>query len=332
MRYFGSKVSAIERVYQLISTRIGNGSFCDPFGGIGTVGSYFKANGFSVCTCDVLKSAYYFQVARVERNRMPSFRCLREVHGLRSSADVVSLMNDKKERDGWFVREYSSCRNFFTEENARRIEACRLRIASWDKRGWLTTGERAVLYSSLINSMDAVANTAGTYYAYLKGWHRKALLPFRFKLLPATPGDVNCKSFHASAEEIVAKRAFDVLYLDPPYNERSYSRYYHLPETIANAEAPRVHGKSGIPNGHLTISDFNRPSRARIALETLLEKARFRLLAFHYSDDGLICRSEIRKILSAYGRVQEFVLESKGYTTVPVTRTVEHRLYLVSHG
>ena len=37
-----------------------------------------------------------------------------------------------------------------------------------------------------------------------------------------------------------------VLYLDPPYNDREYSAYYHLPETLVLWDSPEIHGKSGI--------------------------------------------------------------------------------------
>lgn len=332
MRYFGSKVTAVDKVFQLISARVPRGTLCDPFGGIGTVGSYFKSHGFSVWTGDLLTSAYYFQVAKVKRNRQPRFQKLSRRFGFESRSDVVAAMNIVRSNSGWFVDEYSQKRKFFTLQNARHIESCWYRIASWDKQGLLSADEKAILLASLINSMDKVSNTAGTYYAYLKHWHRKALLPFTFELIPPTRGSSSCKSFQANAEVMIARRKFDVIYLDPPYNERSYSQYYHLPETIANMRRQRVHGKSGIPEGRLISSNFNRPTHALTALQSLIRVAKFRLLAFHYSDQGLISPSDIRKLLSSYGTLQEYTLKSKGYTTTaPLSRTVEHRLYLVSN-
>src|SRR4030042_1499802 len=112
MRYFGSKVSTIETIHNLISKRMPSGSFCDPFGGIGSVGSYLKSKGYNVWSGDVLNFAH-----------------------------------------------------FFTDRNARKIQACRRKIRAWAQKGWLSYDERAVLLASLINNMDRVANTAGTYYA-----------------------------------------------------------------------------------------------------------------------------------------------------------------------
>ncbi len=331
MRYIGSKASSVERVHEIIAERVSSGSFCDAFGGIGVVGSYFKKRGYSVWCGDILTFAHYFQVARIERDRAPSFRRLRKALQLESSSEVSDILNTERPRNGWLVREYSEKRHFFTVENASRVEACRQRIAEWSRNQWLSDSERAVLIASLINSMDKVANTAGTYYAHLKKWHRKALLPFRFKFIPATTGTRVCHSLLGDATLLVTQREFDVLYLDPPYNVRCYAGYYHLPETIALQEAPTTHGKSGIPDAKRVTSDFNKPGEAQQALEQLIRSARFRLLVFHYSDDGLVKPEAIKHILGSHGRIEEFTLESKGYTTARDSRSIEHRLYVVSN-
>ena len=331
MRYFGSKVSTIESVYNLISNRITRGSFCDPFGGIGTVGSYFKERGYNVWTGDILSAAHSFQITRVQLSHTPLFKELRTALGLGTRREIVELLNDDLRIDGWLTRHYARERKFFTISNAQHIDACRIRINAWCRKGWVTDSERAVFLSSLINSVDRVANTAGTYYAYLKSWHRKALKPFRFDFVPSTPGQKNCNSLLLEAESLVRLRQFDVLYLDPPFNERCYSSYYHLPETLANQKTPGVRGASGMPTLKRTKSDFNRPRFASAALEHLLGQAQFKLLAFHYSDDGIISKRFIRKLLGAYGKVEEFKITSRGYTTAQQSRTIDHRLYLVEH-
>jgi adenine-specific DNA-methyltransferase len=331
MRYFGSKVSTVESVYSLISRRIAHGSFCDPFGGIGTVGSYFKQRGYDVWTGDILNAAHCFQVTRIQLSHTPAFRDLRRALDLSSCAQIIQLLNDDLRIDGWLTANYARERKFFTISNAQHIDACRIRINRWCRKGWVTDSERAVLLSSLINSVDRVANTAGTYYAYLKSWHRKALKPFRFEFVSSIPGQKSCHSLLIEADSLVQLREYDVLYLDPPFNERCYSSYYHLPETLAIQKTPRVRGACGIPWSKRAKSDFNRPKFALIALEQLLSQARFKLLAFHYSDDGLISKRSLRNLLRTFGKVEEFKISSRGYTTAQQPRTIDHRLYLVKH-
>jgi adenine-specific DNA-methyltransferase len=330
MRYFGSKGTTVEQLYSSISEQVPSGSFCDPFGGVGVVGAFFKSKGYRVVSGDILTFAHYFQIAKIQQEKNKHFEKLCTELRLDSPSEIPSILTQVSDREGWFVEEYSVKRQFFTVENAKRIEACRDQISQWWNYQLLTYEDRAILLASLINCMDRIANTAGTYYAHLKKWHRKALLPFNFEMISSTTGPRECRCFLTDAASLVARASYDILYLDPPYNERDYSGYYHLPETVVLGGTPDVHGKSGIPNGSRNKSDFNITKHAGTALAELLRCAQFRLLAVHYADDGIIKPTEIRAILAPYGQISEILLQSKSYTVSNTPRIAEHRLYLVS--
>lgn len=329
MRYFGSKTSTLSALGELIASVAPRGTFCDCFGGIGTVGAYFKTRGFQVVTGDVLRFAYYFQVARVQTDENPRFLRLFSNIGLSAGDEVGEYLNRLEPEDGWLVQEYAAVRSFFTIENARKIQVCWNEINRWDAHGWLEPVERAILLASLIQSVDLVANTAGTYYAYLKNFHRKALRPFAFSLISPSPGAERCRAYWEEASVLVRRSQYDILYLDPPYNARVYSRYYHLPETLAAGRAVPVHGRAGIPNETPGRSSFNDRRSAYSALEAILEVADFRLLVFHYADDGLISPNELRRLFDRYSRVEEHVLSSKGYSVQRAPRMKDHRVYLI---
>jgi adenine-specific DNA-methyltransferase len=329
MRYFGSKVSTLKVIYDLASKYAPRGSFCDPFGGIGSVGSYLQSKGYEVWSGDILCFAYYFQITRLKYAKQLAFKKVITELSLGNRNDLVVFLNSLSTTKGWFVNEYSKKRLFFTEQNAQKIQACRRKIMTWAQKGWLNHDEHAVMLASLINSMDRVANTAGTYYAYLKKWHRKALNDFRFELIEPVPSKSKGYCFHEPAKTLVRRQHFDILYLDPPYNERSYAHYYHLPETIALEATPNVHGMSGVPNKISTFSDFNKPKEAKYALIDILDNASFNYLIFHYTDDGVIRPHEVRNILSEYGSIEDHLIDSKGYTTKAKPRNVKHHLYLV---
>ena len=330
MRYFGSKTSTIEILYNLISERFPKGSFCDPFGGIGTVASYFHSKGYMAWSGDILTFPYYFQIARMKIDLSMSFKKLIKELNLKNHYDIVKILNSIPSKNGWFTFEYSEKRNFFTKLNAQKIQACRLIIKKWTKSDLINNEEKALLLASLINSMDRVANTAGTYYAYLKNWHRKALNDFQFEFIKnigSNKGKGNC--FHEPASSLVKRNCFDVLYLDPPYNERSYAHYYHLPETIALQTTPKVHGKSGIPDKICTFSDYNKLNYASSALRELLYSANFKLLVFHYADNGIIPVQKVLDILSEFGQIDEYIIESKGYSTIKTYKKSQHHLYFI---
>jgi adenine-specific DNA-methyltransferase len=330
MRYFGSKASTLQELVRLVKAHVTEGSFCDPFGGIATVGAHFKAAGYRVFSGDMLRFAHYFQIARIEYSRTPSFRRLLEATRKKSRADLIQYLNGVKPRSGWFVREFAIRRRFFTISNAAHIDAIWTEIGKWRTRSLISDRESAFLLASLINSADLVANTAGTYYAYLKQWHRKAVKDFRFDLLVPTHG-LRGSSFLGDAADLVRKREYDVLYLDPPYNDRCYSGYYHLPETLARGRWRPVHGKSGVPKCS-PVSVFNSPARAAEALSQLLESARFKLMIFHYSDEGIIPPRVIRRILRKHGSYRSFRLTAAGYTTERIQREITHRVYVIHNG
>lgn len=330
MRYLGSKAATADSILELVKPHVPSGSFCDPFGGIGVVGARFKERGYRVTSGDILENAYNFQVARIARNRRPAFSQLRQNRPARWMIEIE--LNNAVEYGGWFEREYAIRRNFFTPENARRIAGCRSLIRKWNRERLLSRSERSVLLASLVQSMDRVANTAGTYYAHLKSWYRKALRPFQFRLINPTPGVAGCRAHLCSAEELVAKRRFDILYLDPPYNERNYGGYYHLPETIAKLGTPRISGAAGVPTLGLSRSQFNSPATALKALSSVIENASFKLLVFHYADDGLICREDIQQLMFQIGAVVEHVLSVRSYSTDRGRRLIRQRVYLVQNG
>lgn len=328
MRYLGSKGSVVEQVLDLIGTYVPSGSLCDPFGGIGTVGAAAKHRGYTVSAGDQLSFAHAFQVARIEIDRRPAFKKLR-VLGLVGAADIQNHLDALPPRDGWVVREYARKRRFFSQANAERIEAVRLEIAAWSAAGLLSAREDKVLRASLVDCADRVANTAGTYYAYLKTWHRKALKPFAFRLLDPTPGGAGCEAKIIGAQGLATSRRWDVLYLDPPFNGRNYARYYHFPESLSLGVASEVRGRAGMPVRAFPRSPFYSKASAETALGTLIAEADCRLIALHYAPNGIISSGGITRELKRRGSVQRYALTARGYTTKQSPRQVAHDLYLV---
>lgn len=113
MRYFGSKGTTIDQLYNIIADYVPRGSFCDPFGGIGSVSSYFKLKGYKVFSGDILNFAHYFQIAKLGISNPLSFEKLLAKLGLSNREDLLIMLNSLKPKDGWFVNEYSEKRKIF---------------------------------------------------------------------------------------------------------------------------------------------------------------------------------------------------------------------------
>lgn len=328
MRYLGSKASTLSALQSLVAENVDKpGTFCDPFGGVAVVGAHFRKLGWTVYSCDLLHCAHHFQVARIMLDEPPITDDITRETGARTPQEFVEYLESLEPVSSWVHREFALRRGFFTVENAMRIDAARIeleRLRSTD----VMRGATAAYYSAcLVDAVDYVANTAGTYYAYLKGWNRKALRKFTLRLIEPASGPVGWTGL-ADANWLVRQRHWDVLYLDPPHNDRDYAAYYHLPETLATGRQPSPRGRSGVDAAPRPRSAFASPRTAADAIENLLSVAQFKILLLHYTDTGLISPDQLRRELGRYGQINEYVISAVGYGTKG-SRIVNHRLYLV---
>lgn len=340
MRYIGSKTSSLPRLSAILSQVSEPGAvLCDPFAGTCTVARHFKAEGFSVITGDRLHASFVLQKTYVRLRKAPRFSKVMQRlkldptdYGCASLA-VLAYLNALDGQDGYITRTYSvagpEARKFFSVQNARRIDAIRRRIRRWWSCGLINVAERAYLMTALIEACDRVANTAGTYYAYLKVFSRKARKPIVLQSPMVTSSLATHRCYRSDALTTVKRRSFDVLYLDPPYNTREYGHYYHLPETLAKGEQPRVRGKSGIPIWRIKPSRFCQPRNAVSALSGLLSAASCKVILLHYAVNGLVSHQEILRLLREKGRTECRTWYVRRYSTNSHQRArCLNRLYL----
>ena len=196
--------------------------------------------------------------------------------------------------DGYVERELCTQRRFFTPENGRVIDSVRawLRASDADER------TKAYVLGVTVVAADRVANTTGVYGAYLKQWCARSLKPIR--LDEPLQGIAGCTVTRGCAAEAVERAAEpDVVYCDPPYTARSYSKNYHVLNIIANvSENAELTGTSGIPattdDTFNLRSAWNNRKNAVQALKALLTKTGARRIVMSYSTDGLMTANEIQ--------------------------------------
>ena len=63
--------------------------------------------------------------------------------------------------------------------------------------------------------------------------------------------------FREDANLLVKKVQADVVYIDPPYNSRQYSRFYHILETLTKWDCPKLYGVALKPQRE-NMSDYCR--------------------------------------------------------------------------
>ncbi|TQR31383.1 hypothetical protein DMB92_06760, partial [Campylobacter sp. MIT 99-7217] len=138
---------------------------------------------------------------------------------------------------------------FFSLKDAIKIGFIREHLDEGLKNKELNLKEFHILLASLLYSVDRIANTVGHYDAYRKNQILKD--KFEFKLIKPIKTDKKIELFREDAnalakklrKEFEAKKAkFECVFLDPPYNSRQYSRFYHLLENLAQNKKPKLYG------------------------------------------------------------------------------------------
>ena len=310
MNYIGSKLSLLDFINDVIETKVekkDNLVFCDIFSGTAIVGQYFKNKGYSIISNDIQYFSYVLAKVLVENNNELTFDKLKEIN----INNPFDYLNKLKGRKGFIYHNYclegtqdkEFQRIYFSNENAKRIDAMRMKISSWNKKGLLQEKEYYYLIASLVEASDKVADTASVYEAFLKTVKLSATKEIKIEPLKLNVVDKKASYFacNEDASYLINHISGDVLYLDPPYNSRKYDTNYHILETIALYDHPHIKGKTGVRTEEIKKSKFCSKKEASSALEDIVSKAKFDYILLSYNDEGIISLEEIKNIFSKYG-------------------------------
>lgn len=192
-------------------------------------------------------------------------------------------------------------RMYFSNKNAVRIDFIRNTIEAWKKANLLTELEYYYLLAALIEGVPSVSNTTGTYGAYLKQWDNRSHKELELLRLNVLDNGRNNKCYNKDALKLITEIEGNIIYIDPPYNERQYAPNYHLLETISKYDYPEIKGVTGMRPYAEQKSPFCIKSQVHDAFEELISKAKFDNVVLSYSTDGIMSYEEIEDILKKYG-------------------------------
>ncbi len=322
MNYIGSKTSILQYIDDTIEDFIkpesNNIVFCDIFAGTSAVGKYFKKKGYSIISNDIQYYSYITAKHFIKNNETLEFRILKE-----NDIEPFEYLNKIRNKKGFIYKNYSLEgtagnefeRQYFSAENAQKIDAIRVQIEVWKKEKMINETEYNFLISSLIESADKVANTASVYEAFLKKMKKSACNNLELKPVEVIINK-KCKKlevYNEDSNNLIKKIKGDILYMDPPYNTRKYDTNYHMLETIALYDNPEIKGKTGIRKEENKKSKYCIKKEATKALEEIIEKADFKYILLSYNDEGIIPLEEIKNIMSKYGRYKLYEKEHKRF-------------------
>lgn len=343
VRYIGNKTKLLPFIGAgMAELGIRGATACDPFAGTAAVAQYLKRRGYAVTSGDILSFSYVLQSAYVVVDSPPAFSGLRDIIQLDPSplGSVIEFLNALPPRPGFIHDQFSPegeagkahDRRYFTAENAARIDAVRREIWEWRAEDRLTREERFILLAALLEAADRIANTTGVYAAYVKSWQPNAERPLELRPPHLMTGTgLDCEAFQRDALELVrALPAFDLLYLDPPYNTRQYAGYYHIPEIIAEGwftQAPKLRGKTGLPDDEEKRSDWSSRPRCEAAFEELVAAAPCRHILMSYNSEGIISEDCIERVMRAHGIASTYRRLEQPYKRYRSDRDSEARRY-----
>lgn len=326
MNYIGSKLSLLEFLEESINKVVDKNcdTFCDLFAGTGIVGSYFKKKGYKIIANDI---QYYSYV--LNRHYIGNHK---ELLFLKLTKEIPDLKNIKVKNRKKFVCDYLSSlkgvkgfiynnyclggtkdkeetRQYFSDENGMRCDAIRQKIENWKEKNLISDDEYYFLITSLIESIDKYANTASVYGAFLKKLKKMAQNNLILKPAELIINDQDHEVFNEDINKVVEKITGDILYLDPPYNQRQYATNYHILETIAKYDNPRIHGKTGLREYQNQKSFYCSRTQVKKAFKDLILKAKAKYIFLSYNNEGLMTLDDIQEIMSLRGKYGNFTKE-----------------------
>lgn len=320
-RYIGCKTKLVDWIFNLINEHTHDvHSFCDIFSGTGVIAHRALQRYERVVVNDFLYSnnvMYRAFFAPTDWNE-------EKVHTI---IDKFNSINTDKIRENYFSKNYGG--RYFYHDTAKKVGYVRERLK--EMRSNLTDKEYAILLASLIYSIDRHANTMGHFDAY----HHKPPIAHQFQIRMIRAESYNSVEIYQEDSNQLARHLnVDLTYLDPPYNSRQYSRFYHVYENLVQWKRPPLYGTALKPKEE-NMSDYCR-STAFNAFTDLVSHIESRYLVVSYnntyhskssSSENKIKLEQLEDVLNKCGNTQIFNHEFKAFNSGK-TEFDDHREYL----
>ena len=300
LNYIGSKHSLLNFIESTMRDEMNiidfsKTKFSDFFSGTSSVGFLFRTLGCSAVYANDMEY-YSYVIARASL-------CSNYTEKVKKLMNIISA---SEPFDGCLSKNYSESgdqkRMFFTIENANRIDGMRMKLE--EIKPTITENDFYFLLASIIVSADKCANVPSIYGSFLKEYKKSAVNPIKLEPIHTKTGIIkNNRAFQLDCVDFADKMgAVDFVYLDPPYNERQYSKNYHVLNYIARYDEDiEIYGKTGLIKD-VALSDWCSKKTASIILDKLLEKLhkKTKYVFMSYNNEGIIGHEAIKEIFDKY--------------------------------
>lgn len=337
MRFIGGKTLIIPYIIELIKEKtIDVKSISDVFAGSGVVSREFKNLGYDVISNDLMYFSYVLLRGTVGINSKLEFKNLNISNPI-EHLNNLNLENMNLDLENCFIYQNFSPkggRMYFTVENALKIDLIRVQIENWYNDSLINEDEYFYLLTCLIEAVPFVSNITGVYGAYLKHWDKRALNNLELKNVDLSINNSVGQAFNEDSNKLIENIKTDLAYFDPPYNQRQYLPNYHVLETIAKYDSPKIKGVTGLRDYSEQKSDYCKKDSVFNAFEDLIKNTNSRHIILSYNTEGLLSHDEIISILEKYGKkntVDYKFIDYKRYKNVQTNKNknLKEVLYFV---
>jgi adenine-specific DNA-methyltransferase len=333
LNYIGSKFQLLDWITSNIKEKTGWSSFknkavSDLFAGTGIVSYHFRKNLAQVISND---AEMYSSIIAHAFTRSSYTETCKKI--------IDDFQKDNSSVTGFITTHYSphesNERKFFTIENARRIDYLRSKLESI--KSTLSDDDYKFILASILLSADAVSNVPAVYGCFLKEFKAKALKPLVLTPIHnnTTPSVDSSRTYNSDVLNVEFLRSFesDLVYLDPPYNERQYSKNYFPLNIIAKTpeelltEQP-LKGKTGIPTDCFISPFCKKGDTVEKSFETLFSELKTKWIFLSYNSESIVSKERMLDIMKKYGTASVIEREYKRFKSFEYNKDVDIKEYL----
>ena len=300
-RYVGSKFKLKDWLKENILSNTKGSSFFDVFSGTGVVSQIFSENYDKIIINDFLFSNNVIYKAFFEQTSFEKKKII----------DIINNFNDVDSsilEDNYFNLMFED--KFFGKNDSKKIGYIRENIKNMYADSKINEKEYNILLASLIYSADKIANTVGHYDAYIK----KSIIDNRFiygMINPLILKNKNIQIYREDSNKLVQEINADIAFIDPPYNSRQYSRFYHILENLTKWEKPELFGVALKPKEE-NMSGYCKVEAPKL-FKNLISNLKVKYICVTYnntynskssSSKNKITFEEIKEILNEVGETK----------------------------
>ena len=313
MNYIWSKLSLLKFLESTINEIVSdkNYTFSDLFAWTWIVWRYFKEKWHKVIANDMQYYSYVLNKNYIWNNKELEFLWLfSEIKDLKNATNKKAIVCEYLENiklKPWFIyKNYAHGwtawsefeRQYFSDENALKWDSIREKIEELKNKQKINENEYYFLLATLLENIDKVANTASVYGAFLKQLKKSAQKPLTLKPAEFFINDHTHDIYNEDINTLIKNTTHEVVYLDPPYNERQYSANYHMLETIAKYDNPEIRWKTWLRDYSNQKSKYCKKSEVIKSFNDLIQNISAKYIFLSYNDEWLMSLDEIKEIMS----------------------------------